>query len=448
MDGQKTMIRRQFIKTTAVAGGGFIILPSGFLSGKNAPSNKLNVALIGSWGRGRAHYKALSTENVVALCDINEEHIALAAKEFPRAKHYVDWRKCLAQKDLDAVVICTTDHTHAFVANWALNRDLHVYCEKPLGNGVEEARVVRAKYLKKRKKLATQVGTQRHAYENFNRVRELIIDGAIGEVKEVYAWGNRQLRRDGYWPGSGKPPKHLHYDLWIGPSPFHPYSPEYFSGNPGANCLQWNMFWDFGCGQVGDMGSHTMDLAWNAIDADLPLTAEAEGEVYNPEVTPVEMKARFELPANDWRPPIKVTWYQGGMMPKTPMDAVDLNKIGHGVMFKGSRGYLIASFHRRILIPFGDDSDMTYYRPRSENLVIPVMDGFQKEWIDACKGDLKTSCDFDYSGRRCEMMALGLVAYRTGGKIEYDGKAGRVTNNQEADRLLNKTYRKGWKLNG
>ncbi len=138
------MHRRQFLKTAAV-GTGLLILSSGARAGKNAPSNKLNVALIGVWGRGLAHYDILAEENVVALCDVNEKRFPDALKRFPRAKTYVDWRKCLDQKGIDAVVCCTTDHTHAFIANWALNRDLHVYMEKPLAISVEEARVVRAK---------------------------------------------------------------------------------------------------------------------------------------------------------------------------------------------------------------------------------------------------------------------------------------------------------------
>ena len=123
------MKRRQFLQTAAATGAGWLILPSGMLSGANAPSNKLNIALIGTWGRGEAHFDALSSENVVALCDVNEDHLAFGAKRFPNAKQYVDWRKCLDQKGLDAVVCCTADHTHAFVANWALNRSLHCYIE-------------------------------------------------------------------------------------------------------------------------------------------------------------------------------------------------------------------------------------------------------------------------------------------------------------------------------
>jgi predicted dehydrogenase len=179
------MNRRRFLKSTTAAGAGFLILPSGFLGGADAPSNKLNIALIGVWGRGEAHHGVLSGENVVALCDIDENHLGEVASKFPKAKTYVDWRKCLDQKGLDAVVCCTADHTHAFVANWAMNRGLHVYCEKPVANCVEEARVVRANYLKRKNKQATQVGTQRHSHPNFNRVRELIRDGAIGELKSA-----------------------------------------------------------------------------------------------------------------------------------------------------------------------------------------------------------------------------------------------------------------------
>jgi len=232
--------RRQFLRTAATAGAGLLVLRGGVL-GADAPSKKLNIAFIGTWGRAHAHFGSVRSENVVALCDVDENHIASAAKRFPKAKTYVDWRKCLDQKDIDAVICATTDHTHAFIANWSLNRDLHVYCEKPLGNTVEECRVARATYLKKKTKLATQIGTQRHAIPNFNRVRELVLDGAIGELKAAWAWGNRQLRRKGYPPAKGEPPKTLHYDLWIGPAPFHPYNPEYFSRGPGANCLSWNM---------------------------------------------------------------------------------------------------------------------------------------------------------------------------------------------------------------
>jgi predicted dehydrogenase len=445
------MNRRNFIRTTTLGVATPLIVTKFKLFGADVPSNKLNLALIGSWGRGEAHFDSLATQNVVALCDVNEDHIAFGLKRFPAAKTYVDWRKLLDDHrvlGLDGIVICTTDHTHAFISNWALNRGLHVYCEKPLANTVEEARIVRANFLKNKGKLATQVGMQRHAFPNFNRLRELVHDGAIGDLKAAFAWGNRQLRRPGYLPAEGSPPSTLHYDLWLGPAPFHPYNPGYFSGEPGANCLQWNMYWDFGNGQVGDMGSHTMDLVWNVLDAESPTSAEAKGEPFNPEVAPVTMEAHFENPANAWRGPVRVSWYQGGVLPRSPREFIDLNKIGHGAMFKGSRGFILADFNSRMILPYGDQADMTYYKPRAKEDVIPPIGQFQKEWFDACKGNLETSCDFDYSSRMIEQMILGLVAYRVGKKIDYDGVAGRVTNSPEADALLSREYREGWTLNG
>jgi len=442
------MDRRRFLKSSAAAGAGFLFLPSGIVRGAVAPNEKLNLALIGVWGRGLSHQGGASRENVVAICDVDENHLDEASKKFPLAKMYVDWRKCLAQDDLDAVICCTADHPHAFIANWAMERGLHVFCEKPLANTVEEARVVRATYLKNKDKLATQVGTQRHAIPNFNRVRELVLDGAIGELKSACAWGDRQIRRPGYLPAAGDPPKHLHYDLWLGPSPFHPYNPGYFSGGAGANCLNWNMYWDFGSGQVGDMGSHTMDLAWNAIDAGLPTSAEGKGDPFNPEVTPVALETHFDMPANVWRPAIRVSWYQGGAMPNSPRGYIDLKRIDHGAMFEGTKGHLICDFGSRIIVPANDSADMSYYKPRPKEKMIPDMGDFLGEWIRACKGSLKTSCDFDYGGTLIELMLLGLVAYRVGKKLDYDGAAGRVTNSAEGNDLLKKKYRDGWTLSG
>jgi predicted dehydrogenase len=449
----RSIKRRQFLKSTALAGAAGLLLPRFKLFGADAPSNKLNIALLGTWGRAEAHFDAASRENVVALCDVNEKHLDFAAAKFPNATRYVDWRKCLEQKDVDAVMVCTLDHTHAFITNWALNRGKHVYCEKPLANSVEEARVIRATWLKNKHKLATQVGTQRHAFKNFDRVREMVRDGAIGQLQEVCAWGDRQIRRPGYLPAEGNPPDYLHYDLWLGPSPLHPYNPGYFSGGSGMNCLSWNMYWDFGSGQVGDMGSHTMDLAWNAIDAGLPISAEAKGDPFNADVTPVKLETHFEIPANAWRPPILCSWYQGGAMPESPNRAVDLKKIDHGAMFEGSEGFIVADFQSRILVPQKNDAsridaDMTYYAPRAKEALLPPMGGFQEQWINACKGSLKTSCDFGYGTDMIEMMLLGLVAYRAGKKIKYDGAAGQVTDCSDANQYLSRSYREGWTLNG
>lgn len=438
--------RRRFVASAGLVAGTMITRP---LFGADAPSKKLNIALIGVWGRGLAHYDSLSEENVVALCDINEKRFPDALKRFPGATTYVDWRKCLDHKGLDAVVICTADHTHAFIANWAINRNLHVYCEKPLAITVNEARTVRANWEKKKDKLATQVGMQRHAHANFNRVKELIRDGAIGDLQAAYAWGNRQIRRAGYLPPEGQPPEGFNYDLWLGPALYRPYNPGYFSGGAGANCLQWNMFWEFGAGQIGDMGSHTMDIVWNAVDAKLPTSASAKGEAPNSDVTPVECESHFEHPANDWRGPITVSWYQGGVMPRAPKAHVDLTKMGHGAMFKGSKGFLFSDFDSRMILPFGDDADLTYYKPRTKETLIPPVGHFQKEWLNACREpSRKTSCDFGYSADMIEQMLLGLVAYRAGKKIQYDPKTGTSPDTPDANQFMGKQYRDGWSMDG
>ncbi len=369
------MRRRDVLKS---ATAGLTILKSGTLRGQSAPSNKLNIALIGVWGRGTAHYDSIRNENVVALCDINEIRTKEAAQVFPKAKVYWDWRRLMDQKDVEAVIICTADHHHAFIANWALNRDMHVFCEKPLGITVEEARTVRANYLKRKAKVATQHGTQRHAYPNFTRLRELILDGAIGELKRVHSWDSRKLPRPGYPAGEGMPPASLHYEQWIGPSPYHPYSPQYFGGSNGLNCLFWNMYRDFGVGQMGDMGAHTMDLVWNVIDAGGPLAIEVDQEVtdkYDPNITPVRLKASFEHPANSWRGPVTVVWYQGGLKPESPRSYIDVSRIGNGAIFEGTKGSILADFTSRIILPNNDDGDLTYYKRRGTNELLPLVNG-------------------------------------------------------------------------
>lgn len=441
--------RRTFLASSLATGAGLTLLPSGTLAGKGA-GGKLNIALIGAHGRASQHYKNLKNENVVAICDVNAGNLALAAKEFPGAKQHIDWRKCLDQKDIDAVICCTPDHTHAFVSIWAMNRGLHVYCEKPLGECVYEARAVRETYLKNKSRLATQHGTQRHEFENFARVAEMVRMGAIGELQDVHAWGNRTHDKTAYLPAAGAPPATIDWDLWIGPTQMHPYNPGYFEQTlgPGSGCLSWNMYHDFGSWQVGDMGSHVMDLAWNAIDADRPTKIKASGDAFNAEVCPSAMTAIFTMPANGWRDEIRLVWYQGGPLPKSPFGALDLNKIGHGVMFKGSKGCIVADFNNRILIPTGKDTDMTYYKSPTPEQVAPPMGNFQQQWIAACKGDLKTACDFDYAGRMVETLMLGLVAHQAGKELAYDAASGKITNDAAANAILKKEYRKGWVLNG
>lgn len=372
------MKRRDLLKTATATAAGPLILRSGILRGQNAPSNKLNIALIGVWGRGTAHYSSILKENVVAICDVNTLRTKEALQIFPKAKAYWDWRKVMDQKDVEAVIICTADHHHAFIANWALNRDMHVFCEKPLGISVDEVRTVRANYLKRKAKVATQHGTQRHAYPNFERIRELILDGAIGDLKRVHSWDSRRLPRPGYPAGEGAPPSYLQYEQWIGPSPYHPYSPQYFGGSSGLNCLFWNMYRDFGVGQMGDMGAHTMDLVWNAVDAGAPTSVDVDFDVsdkYDPNICPVKLKAMFAHPANSWRGPIELVWYQGGLKPDSPKGYIDVSRIGNGAIFEGTKGSILADFTTRVIIPSNDDGDFTYYKRREKDQLLPLVNG-------------------------------------------------------------------------
>jgi hypothetical protein len=380
-------VQRRDLIRSAAAGVGWTILKSGTLRGQNAPSNKLNVALMGAWGRGTAHYDVLSTENVVAICDVNENRLKEVLQVFPNAKAEWDWRRIMDMKEVDAVVICTADHHHAFIANWALNRGKHVHCEKPLGISVDEVRTVRANYLKQKVNVATQHGTQRHAFPNFERVRELVMDGAIGELKTIHGWDARQLPRPGYPQAEGMAPSFFHYEQWIGPSPYHPYSPQYFGlPNAGNNCLSWNMYRDFGVGQMGDMGAHTMDLLWNAIDAGAPTAITPDmgvSDPFNPDITPVKLKVSFEHPKNSWRGPVTVVWYQGGLKPDAPRTYIDLARVGNGAIFEGTKGVIVCDFNSRVLLPNNEDGDLTYYRRRSKEDLLPIVGGVREVPVTA-----------------------------------------------------------------
>jgi len=435
-----------------------MVLKSGILKAGNSPNEKLNIAIIGVGGRGNANMNNVKSENIVALCDVNEKNLAAAAEQFPRAKTYIDWRKCLEQKDIDAVVCSTTDHTHAFVNIWAMNRGKHVYCEKPLANSVHEARMVRRTYLKNKNKLATQMGTQIHAYENYRRMVELVRNGAIGTAQEARVWCSRTPEGGSYFPGQAQPPSHLNWDLWIGPSPYHPYDPDYFKGG----CLGWNRFWDFGSGQIGDMGSHMMDMAYWALDLRFPTTCEAAGTPINTDTCPQWLTAEWDHPANDWRPAVKVYWYDGGKKPGMPSKAFDRDWLFKGVLFKGDKGSLLADYDYRILMLRGD---MTHYKSPEPDELIPPSPGHHNEWIIGCKTGKPTLCNFDYSGALIEHNLLALVSFRlgevrdvktrdktekitVGKKLQWDARNIKATNCPEANQYIRKTYRKGWILNG
>jgi len=434
--------RRTFLKHSAALGAGVTVLKSGILKAGSSPNEKLNIAVVGVGGRGGANLNDVKDENIVALCDVNEKNLAAAAQKFPQAKTYIDWRKCLDQKDIDAVVCSTTDHTHAFVNVWAMNRGKHVYCEKPLANSVHEARVVRETYLKNKGRLATQMGTQIHASDNYRRMVELIRRGAIGTVKDVRVWCSRTPEGGSYLPPVQPVPEHIHWDLWLGPAPDHAFNPGYLGG-----CLAWNRFWDFGSGQIGDMGSHMMDMAYWALDLRLPTTCKAEGTPVNPDTCPQWLTAEWDHPANDWRPAVKAYWYDGGKKPGMPSKVFDREALFKGVLFTGDKGYLICDYDFRIVMPT-HGGDMTHYdAPKPEELIPPSL-GHHKEWIVACKTGKPTLCNFDYAGALVENNLLALVAYRVGQKLEWDAQNLKAANCPVADQYIRKQYRRGWALNG
>ena len=386
---KKRMIRRDFLKAGAI-GTGILILRSGIVCGKDAPSNKLNIAVIGVAGRGGANLDGVKSESIVALCDVNQQNLAVAATRFPRAKTYADWRKCLDQNDIDAVVCSTTDHTHAFVNVWAMNRGKHVYCEKPLANSVHEARTVRETYLKNKDKIATQMGTQIHATDNYRRVVEMVRAGAIGKPQTVHVWCSRDPKGGSYLPDAGRPPANLNWDLWIGPSPMHPYNPGYLGG-----CLAWNRFWDFGSGQIGDMGSHMLDLAYWALELRFPTRCEAEGTPVSIDTCPEQLRVKWAHPANHWRPAVEVNWYDGGRKPGVPSEVFNRDKMFKGLIFMGDKGYLIADYEYRILMPKGSGHPAM---PKPEDM-IPESKGHHEEWIEACKTDRRRSATSTIPGR-------------------------------------------------
>jgi len=456
------MGRREFLKTSAVIGAGYWIAQSAHAGPSKSPNEKLNIGVIGAGGRGAGNTAGCASENIVALCDVDQRNLAKAAERFPQAKTYRDWRKLLDQKGIDAVIVSTTDHTHAPASVWAMRRGIHVYCEKPLAHSVYEARVVQETY--KRTKVATQMGTQIHAGDNYRRVVELVRSGVIGAVREVHVW----CTRVGLPPGTTRPtehppvPEYLDWDLWLGPAPYRPYHPRYLPG-----CTTWEQWWDFGNGCLGDMGSHLIDLPFWALKLRDPVAVEADGANRSDECYPQWLVARWEHPATPDHPALTLTWYDGGKFPPSPEEPardlgstpaagkakkpsrldesgrLDLTKWGIGVMFVGSNGKIVADYSRRYILPADKFRDFEPPAP-----TIPPSKGHYQEWIDACKTGEPTLCNFDYSGKLIEANLLGAVAFRVGKRLQWDAKQLKALNAPEADKFIRREYRAGWVLEG
>jgi predicted dehydrogenase len=428
--------RRDFLKHSALAGAGFCVAAGAAAAEARGPNEKLNIGIIGVHSRGAANMASVSGENIVALCDVDEKYLAEAAKKYPRAKTYVDWRKLLEQKDIDAVTVSTAEHTHALASVMAMQCGKHVYCEKPLAHSVYEAR--RMREVSRQTKVATQMGTQIHATDNYRRVVELVRSDAIGPVREAHVWVEQGIEGPRSRPSETPPaPENLHWDLWLGPAPWRPYHPCYFE----RRSMSWQNWWDFGNGALGDMGSHLIDLPFWALELQYPTTIEAEGPLpVRPETYPDWLIVRWEHPARGKRPPVKLTWYDGHQRPKSPA-GIDLAKWHLGIMFVGDKGTLLANYARWILLPEGEFKDFQPPKP----WLAPSL-GHHQEWIHACKTGAPTLCNFDYSGALVEHNLLGTVAFRAGKKLHWDPQALTVRNCPEADRFLRQPYRSGWTI--
>jgi predicted dehydrogenase len=425
--------RRDFLKTAALAASGYWIAGTARAQGRS-PSGKLNIGILGVANRGAANLGGVSSENIVALCDIDEKNLGQAAAKHPQARTYRDWRKLLeTDKTVEAVVISTTDHTHAPAAVMAMRLGKHVYCEKPLAHSVLEARVVGETY--RQSKVATQMGTQIHATDNYRRVVELVQSGAIGPVREAHVWCGR-VSGEGKRPADMPPvPPNIDWDLWLGPAPHRPYHSIYMPGN-----LVWNRWWDFGNGTLGDMGSHLIDLPYWALELRHPTGVEAEGPSVDKEVNPAWMIVRWQHPERGKRPAVKLVWYHGGKRPDAP-EGIDLSKWFNGILFVGDGGLLLADYNRRVLLPEKKFKDFEPPKP-----TIVKSRGHYQEWIHAAKTGEPTPCNFDYSGALVENNLLGNVAYRVGKKLDWNAETLSAKNCPEADEFIRREYRKGWKL--
>ncbi|HUG90854.1 MAG TPA: Gfo/Idh/MocA family oxidoreductase [Planctomycetaceae bacterium] len=437
--------RRQFLEAALAAGTA--VPAAGLLSRRAAaaaaertrsPNERLNVAVIGVAHQGGGNLNGVSSENIVALCDIDEQSLAAAGAKFPQAKRYVDYRQMFEEldgTDLDAVVVSTPDHSHAIPTSMALRRKLAVYCEKPLTHSVWEARQIRK--LAADAGTATQMGTQIHAGDNYRRVVEIVQAGVIGPVRRVHVWQGGSIDwRNGITRGvrvkDGAPPAHVHYDLWIGPAPHRPFHPSHFQFN-------WRYWWDFGGGQLADFGCHYMDLPFWALDLEHPTTVSAQGEKAHDgdNDCPGRMRVDYEFPARGERPAVHLTWYHGGWRP----EGAEVYGKHSAVLFEGPEGRLLADYGTHKLFLEGGK------QAQAVEPTIPASIGHHREWLEAIRTGSQTTCRFDYGGALTEAVLLGNVSYRAGRKrLEWDAGSLTAANCPEAAEFIRREYREGWEL--
>jgi len=444
--------RRQFLNSTAVAAAAFSFVSSKVLGldGSNSANDRLNIAGIGIGGQGSHDLAQMESENIVALCDVDWSYAGRIFNQYPNAKKWKDYRKMLdEQKDIDAVVIATPDHHHAFAALEAMKRGKHVYCEKPLTHSVWEARqltLAAQKY-----KVATQMGNQGQASEATRKLCEYILADAIGPVREVHIWTDRPARGlfDVYWPqGIARPketppvPKELDWDLWLGPAPERPYNPIYHP-------FRWRGWWDFGTGALGDIGCHAFDPVFRALKLGSPIAVEASSTLVNEETYPLGSMVTYYFPARQNMPELKLVWYDGGLRPPRPQELEPGRVWGdNGKLLVGDKGKIIEGSGSFVLIP--ESKNKEFGEPPK---VLPRSPGHYKEWILACKGGQPAGSNFAWAGPLAETVLLGNIALRsqireemTRLRLEWDPVNLKIKNLDEANKFIRRNYRPSWDL--
>jgi predicted dehydrogenase len=390
----------------------------------------------------------------VALCDVDSDHAAEVFNKYPKAKRYTDYRVMLEkQKDIDAVIIATPDHTHAVITMAAMEAGKHVFCQKPLTHTVYEARKITEAATKYG--VQTQMGNQGHSWEHIRLLKEWLDDGAIGNVTEVHAWTNRPASKNPWasfaiqaMPKDRPPvPKALNWDLWLGPVKYRPYHPAYHP-------LKWRAWLDFGTGPLGDMGCHIIDPAFWALDLGAPESLQATSTHWEEEVSsqtyPRASIVRYKFPARGKKPPVKLTWYDGHLLPPIPEGFEKGRKLPEsGAFIIGDKGVILHGSHGADGVRIIPEAKMKEYTQPAKT--IPrVPEGHEGDWIRACKegkNGRPASSNFNYGGALTEMVLLGVVAIRAKNQnLEWDAKNLKFTNNEEANELLHKQYREGWKL--
>ncbi len=444
----RKILRRHFLRLGAAAAGA-IAAPAVFGRSILGANEKLNIAGIGVGGKGESDIGHCESENVVALCDVDERNAAGSFKKFPQAIRYKDYRVMLEkEKGIDAVTVSTPDHHHAPASLLAMRLGKHVYCQKPLTHSVHEARLMAE--VAREKKVATQMGNQGAASPFSRRLVELIQGGVLGRVRQVHIWTDRPIWPQGIGRPEGTPPvpAHLAWDLWLGPAPVRPYHEAYVP-------FKWRGFWDFGTGALGDMGCHNMNLAFLALKLRDPLGVEATASGMTSETYPKSSVIRYEFPARGEDPPVQLAWYDGDMLP--PAELVKGETLGkNGHIFVGEKDTLYVSDNRRRgaflsgakmedfqsipeRLPRRGDADVER-KGQERNMDLH----HRLEWIEAAKGGPPGLSNFDHAGPMTEAVLLGNVALKAGKKIEWDSKAFRVTNVPEANAFLRREYRAGW----